>query len=134
MKYTLLVFAVLAAASITSSYAQSYGRQIYELREYELTMGSLGHMENYLGKALIPALNRSGVKNVGAFRETGKNEPPKIYVLIPYASMADYARVRKALERDEAYQSDSEAYRKDRKSTRLNSSHVKRSYAVFCLK
>ncbi|HLT80997.1 MAG TPA: NIPSNAP family protein [Cyclobacteriaceae bacterium] len=112
MKYTLLVFAVLAAASITSSYAQSSGRQIYELRVYELTMGSLGHMENYLGKALIPALNRSGVKNVGAFRETGKNEPPKIYVLIPYASMADYARVRKALERDEAYQSDSEAYRK----------------------
>src|SRR5690606_41339941 len=26
------------------------------------------------------------------------------------------------------------AYRKDRKSTRLNSSHVKISYAVFCLK
>src|SRR5690606_40779986 len=27
----------------------------------------------------------------------------------------------------------SSAYRSDRKSTRLNSSHVKRSYAVFCL-
>src|SRR5690606_39893088 len=27
-----------------------------------------------------------------------------------------------------------EAYLKDRKSTRLNSSHVKISYAVFCLK
>src|SRR3989442_5120293 len=26
------------------------------------------------------------------------------------------------------------AYRKDRKSTRLNSSHVRISYAVFCLK
>src|SRR5690606_41682530 len=106
MKYTLLVFAVLAAASITSSYAQSSGRQIYELRVYELTMGSLGHMENYLGKALIPPLNRSGVKNVGAFRETGKNEPPKIYVLIPYASMADYSRVTHGPARDEAYQRD----------------------------
>src|SRR5690606_41197594 len=28
----------------------------------------------------------------------------------------------------------SESYGKDRKSTRLNSSHVKISYAVFCLK
>src|SRR5690554_7679073 len=27
-----------------------------------------------------------------------------------------------------------ESYRKDRKSTRLNSSHVRISYAVFCLK
>src|SRR5690625_6728759 len=29
---------------------------------------------------------------------------------------------------------DAEAYRQDRKSTRLNSSHVAISYAVFCLK
>lgn len=112
MKYTLLVIAALIASSITPLCAQSSARQIYELRIYELTMGSLGHMENYLGKALIPALNRNGVANVGAFRETGKNEPPKIYVLIPYASMADYARVREALAKDETYRNDSETYNK----------------------
>src|SRR5690606_24534012 len=33
-----------------------------------------------------------------------------------------------------AKQSENKALRKDRKSTRLNSSHVKISYAVFCLK
>src|SRR5436309_11768884 len=33
-----------------------------------------------------------------------------------------------------AYQTRARAGRRDRKSTRLNSSHVKISYAVFCLK
>lgn len=113
MKYTLVVLAaLLSVGSIIPSRAQSSDRQIYELRVYELTMGSLGHLENYLGKALIPALNRSGVKHVGVFRESGKNEPPKIYVLIPYTSFSDYDRVRQALTQDETYLKDSETYRK----------------------
>lgn len=115
MKYTLLAAAVTISVSVfivNPSWAQSPGRQVYELRVYELTMGSLGHMENYLGKALIPALNRNGIAHVGAFRETGKSEPPKVYVLIPYASMTDYAKVRDALEKDETYRKDSESYRK----------------------
>src|SRR5699024_12641252 len=37
-------------------------------------------------------------------------------------------------DRDEAFASLVPAWRKDRKSTRLNSSHVSKSYAVFCLK
>ncbi|HEX7014391.1 MAG TPA: NIPSNAP family protein [Cyclobacteriaceae bacterium] len=112
MKYTFLILAaLLSVGSIGLSRAQSSVRQIYELRVYELTMGSLGHLENYLGKALIPALNRNGVPHVGVFREAGQNEPPKIYVLIPYASFADYSKVREALARDEAYRKDSETYR-----------------------
>lgn len=112
MKYKLFALAVVVAGSLSFSYAQTSGRQIYELRVYELTMGSLRHIEDYLEKALIPALNRHGVPNVGVFRESGKNEPPKIYVLIPYASMADYGRVREALGRDETYRKDSDAYNK----------------------
>jgi hypothetical protein len=113
MKYTLFVLAVLLSVGSSNLLrAQSSVRQIYELRVYELTMGSLGHIENYLGKALIPAINRNGVSHVGAFRETGKNEPPKIYVLIPYGSFAEYARVREALAKDETYRKDSEAYNK----------------------
>lgn len=112
MKFTLFsIAALITVSSITPSYAQSPDRQIYELRIYELTMGSLGHMENFLGKALIPALNRNGVSHVGAFRETSKNEPTRIYVLIPYASFGEVARVREALNRDETYRKDSEAYR-----------------------
>src|SRR5690349_24217833 len=35
---------------------------------------------------------------------------------------------------DQGHRSDQPAIRRDRKSTRLNSSHVEISYAVFCLK
>src|SRR5690606_41381131 len=35
---------------------------------------------------------------------------------------------------DKGMEPDAEAFAEDRKSTRLNSSHVKISYAVFCLK
>src|SRR5690606_40800994 len=37
-------------------------------------------------------------------------------------------------ERFQQVERDQKIWRKDRKSTRLNSSHVKISYAVFCLK
>src|SRR5438067_9185342 len=43
-------------------------------------------------------------------------------------------RLRAALEKETAPRSRSPARRQDRKSTRLNSSHVSISYAVFCLK
>src|SRR3989442_9986028 len=40
----------------------------------------------------------------------------------------------KRIEAPEEYLGSADAFRRDRKSTRLNSSHVRISYAVFCLK
>src|SRR5690554_7340580 len=62
--------------------------------------------------------------------------PPPRSTLFPYTtlfrSQADY------LESGRSWQGDflprSRARKSDRKSTRLNSSHVRISYAVFCLK
>src|SRR5690606_40065931 len=72
--------------------------------------------------------------------------------LAPYAAHSDHSRGRRYPEPPAAYRSEfqrdrdriihSTAFRRlvyktqvlDRKSTRLNSSHVKISYAVFCLK
>src|SRR5690554_7391303 len=42
--------------------------------------------------------------------------------------------IRAAHLKSEVYLQDSSVGREDRKSTRLNSSHVRISYAVFCLK
>ena len=87
-------------------------REFYELRVYEPTMGSLPTLEKYLSEALIPALNRQGVKNVGVFRETGKNEPPLVYVLIPYASMNDFEKVKEGLAKEDEYRKASDSYDK----------------------
>jgi hypothetical protein len=109
MKHFIAI-ALLASLTTSELAAQEKSKEVYELRVYELTMGSLSHMESYFTKALIPALNRQGVKNVGVFREIGKSEPAKMYVLIPHASMTEYGKSREALRKDSQYQTASEAY------------------------
>src|SRR5699024_11461073 len=54
---------------------------------------------------------------------------------IPLAELADYQTELKSLTGGEGrFAMDMSHYETDRKSTRLNSSHVSISYAVFCLK
>lgn len=87
------------------------GKELYEWRVYNLMRGQ-GAMDNFLSKSLIPALNRQGIKKVGAFGEIGKSEPPKVYVLIPYTSFEDYSRVLQALKKDKEFETASEEYNK----------------------
>jgi len=76
-------------------------KQIFELRVYESR--SAQNLENYLSKALIPALNRLGIQKVGAFSELTKSEPAKTYLLVPYASMPEYTNVILQLKKDKDY-------------------------------
>lgn len=86
-------------------------KELYELRVYELAMGpSLSNLENYFTKALMPALNKHGVKKVGVFREMSKSEPAKIYLLIPYPSFDAYEKIKEALEGDTDFQKASQDY------------------------
>lgn len=79
-------------------------KQFYELRVYAMKFGSpaIG-LHNYLEKALIPALNRQGVKNIGVFEEWSQDNPAKIYLLIPYDSMTAYEKVNKAIGSDKTF-------------------------------
>jgi hypothetical protein len=62
-------------------------REYYELRVYRLKNAESQKMlDDYLEKAAIPALNRLGVKTVGAFTEMDSKDGPAVYVLIPHAS------------------------------------------------
>lgn len=109
---SILATSAVAAASVTEAFGQqSSNKEIYEWRVYTMRWGT-GALDNYLSKALIPALNRQGIKNVGAFSEIAKSEPAKIYLLIPYASMADYAKVNEALRKDSAFTEASADYNK----------------------
>lgn len=102
---------VLAATAATLSAQASTQAEtaFFELRVYELRGGNA--LDEYLKTALIPALNRQGVKTVGVFREMGKSEPPMVYVLIPYASMNAYAESASRLTKDSDFQKASENYR-----------------------
>lgn len=83
--------AAALGTSMLSSFSSPKGivadREFYELRIYHLRSGGkLNVYNNYLGKAVIPALNELGINNIGVFTEWGRTDPPKLYVLIPYTA------------------------------------------------
>ncbi|HYC83905.1 MAG TPA: twin-arginine translocation signal domain-containing protein, partial [Chryseosolibacter sp.] len=98
-KSTLATGVFASGLTTLQAQPQPAAKELYELRIYELRWGS-DALDNYLSKALIPALNRLGVKRVGAFSQIGDPEPKKIYLLIPYASFEDYGRIVYALKTD----------------------------------
>jgi NIPSNAP len=82
------------------------GREYYELRRYEIRNGpqvSLAH--RFFQTALIPALNRLGIKPVGAFNTVIGTQSPSIYLLLPSSSVETLATARFQLESDSEYQS-----------------------------
>ncbi len=105
MKKLLLILSVLLLSY--STYSQEY----YEIRTYQMKFrGNTGILENYLSKALIPALNKYGVNKVGVFKDMGKPEPTIVVVAIPFASIEAYAGYKDALEKDANYQEVSKPY------------------------
>ena len=105
VKMFVLVFALLFSISI---YAQ---KEMYELRVYELKFGKPTQiLHNYFENALIPALNRQEIKNIGVFEEVGDALPKKIYVFIPYNNMEAYQKAYESLKTDATFKNDSKAY------------------------
>jgi hypothetical protein len=91
-----------------STFSQS---EIYELRVYEMEFFKPANvLHDYFQKALIPALNRQGINNVGAFEELGEALPKKIYLLISYPSMQAHQKTADQLEKDTQYTSDAASY------------------------
>ncbi|GGD47562.1 NIPSNAP family protein [Muriicola marianensis] len=85
--------------------------QVYELRMYELEFFRPAEvLHSYFEDALIPALNRQGVSNVGAFEEIGESLPKKIYLLIPYKDITSFQNSSSELSTDEAYQQAASPY------------------------
>ena len=100
----LFIFSIL-------SFSVSAQREFYEMRVYTMKFGSpASGLHNYLEKSLLPALNRQGVKNIGAFEEWSQDNPAKIYLLIPYESMSAYEKVTKAVSSDKTFAENSADY------------------------
>jgi hypothetical protein len=105
---SLLAVPAMSEAKTTQAAPQ---KAFYELRTYQFRFGApQSGLDNYLKDALIPALNRQGVKNVGVFREWGKSDPAKLSVLIPYPSAEAFATMGGKLAGDSAYTQASQPY------------------------
>lgn len=100
----------LGAASPVLAHSPKKEKEIYEMRSFELKMGGMPRLETYLQNALIPALNRLGVKQVGVFKELGKDEPAKLHLLLVHSSQEKYFQIQQQLKTDTDYLKASEAY------------------------
>lgn len=86
-------------------------QELYELRTYRIeTAENQQLVSKFLKEALLPALNRQGIKRVGVFKLSESNRQEKdpkddysLYVLIPYQSLEQFAAVNDKLETDAAY-------------------------------
>lgn len=92
------------AAKVLSA-APAAGREYYEIRSYHLNADG-GHalLDAYLEKALVPALNRAGVKPVGAFTEIEPKDGASVFLLMPYPSLDAFAKAAEQVEADAEYQ------------------------------
>lgn len=86
-------------------------KEVYEWREYEMRFAvDQGQLENYFKTALIPALNKYGVKTVGVFKEWKPSEPAKFYLLVPYPSLDSYLSINTKVKEDAEYIKNGAAY------------------------
>jgi len=113
LQSSLVVTAGMAAAINPVIAGDQYPpqKEVYEWREYEMNFGSdQGQLDNYFKTALIPALNKYGVKKVGVFKEWNQSEPAKFYLLTPYSSLDNYLSVNTKIKADADYIKNSAAY------------------------
>ena len=87
--------------------------QVYELRNYEFEgFAPADVLHNYFKDALLPALDRQGITNVGAFEESGDRMPKKVYLLIPYDNIQAFQASKDLLAKDAKYLKDGSTYLK----------------------
>jgi hypothetical protein len=106
---TLAAGAANAETQATSSGTRP---QILELRRYQFRFG---HMEarhaEYAKTALVPALNRMGIRPVGAFSVALGPGSPALYMLLPHANADSVATVGSRLMADGEYRQVAGAFR-----------------------
>ena len=106
MRFSLFISALLLfIANSATSMAQQPRQDYYELRVYHYNgEDNELRLDNYFGKALVPALHRAGIKTVGVFKTSpADTAEKKFYVLIPYKSLQMIDKLEIALESDNIY-------------------------------
>ena len=102
-----------AAALQAQGRASLAGREYYEIRRYQLQSGPQTKLTaKHVAEALIPALNRFGMKNIGAFDLYLGPQTPELYVVIPSSSLETLVTSELLLAKDDEYQKAGEEFLK----------------------
>ena len=114
MKSILSAFVLVCLSMLYAPPArsQSVNNQYYELIEYQgIEVSRLVELDAFLEKALIPAVNKMGIENVGALAlETPVEGKTSLYLLLPLSNPGQVATVLDALKKDEAFLSTGRTY------------------------
>ncbi len=117
VKASILTGSLGSILSMADLQSENLGEQkkstpeFYELRVYTLKNETQQKLvEDYFQNAAIPAFNRLGSKNIGVFRELSPTENIKLYVVIPFASLAAFLKTQESLDKDTAYNEAGMAY------------------------
>jgi hypothetical protein len=90
---------------------ETSGREYYELRCYKMQNGAQPKVvHKYLEEALIPALNRQGMKTIGVFDLYLGPQTPSLYVLIPSESLENLVHSEHKLAHDDDYMKAAEEF------------------------
>jgi len=117
LQSTLATGGLCAVPSFAAAEPSRGPREFYEVRTYQTKPGRQEALDLYLEKALIPALNRQGLKPIGAMTELPVPAPggspapatgaaaatPATTLIIPYPSLEHFANVGDALAADEEF-------------------------------
>lgn len=91
-------------ASDTGMGSSGNAREFYHLRRYQFQMGPQTAMaERYFAEALLPALGRLGLGQVGVFKLDIGPETPTFYLLVPGNAVASLATIDVQLAHDAAF-------------------------------
>lgn len=108
----LLIFVVCAFALTVTSVAQK--REYYEIKVYNIASKvQEDRVERFLKEAYLPAVHRAGISKVGVFKPVEAdtvNYGKKIFVLIPYASLDQFAKLPETLQKDKQYETSGSEY------------------------
>lgn len=119
----LLLLSTICISAISQENKGEVPREYYQLKVYTFeTDDQVNATDNYLQYAYLPALHRAGLKNIGVFKPkpTDSITPKKIYVLIPFETLAQFENLDPLLAKDTNYLASGDAY--------INAAHDKAPY------
>jgi hypothetical protein len=101
-----------AASAQTQATASGVRPQILELRRYQFRFGPMqARHSEYAKTALVPALNRAGIKPVGAFTLAMGQGGPALYMLLPHPGADSVATLGGRLVNDNEYKQAAASFR-----------------------
>ena len=85
--------------------------EFYEIRIYRVfDFDKQTELEAWMKSALMPALGRLGIKNVGVFRNQGDPNDHSQFMVIPYESLDQFSQLNIKLAADKEFTEASQAW------------------------